>query len=235
MKLYFLEHAIDTEETGPYNPQIEKLYPDTDPNSNISIYRLYDNPGKFPLIDPKIDYVELKKGSKLSDVLSSSMFVRFGFIVSEKIKSIITGYELPEHKLYRVPVRYEGAIFVDYFWLHMLFEFNGKSFQDIQNENIIYPKSVFNVEKDFVKISQINIQSQADIKSQNEKLGSGMYISASSLVLNRKLIDEMPEIFKLPIINRVKWIIKQPLRDSLENNQCTGIRVTEIQNILFTE
>lgn len=233
MNLYFFEHAVNTKETGPYNPQIEKLYPDIDSSSDLSIYRLYDSPQKFPSISPKIDYAQLKKGAKLSDILSSAMFVRYGFLISEKVRSIIANFRLPEYRLYKVPIQVGEGTLVDYFWLHMLFEYNGKSFNDIQYENLIYSRSVFHIEKDFVKLSQIDIQSHEDFKSQVEGLKSNHYISASSLFLNSKSINEMPDIFKLPIVNRVKWIIKQSLRDAIVSNQCTGVKITEIRNIKF--
>lgn len=231
IKLYILKHAVATEDTGPYNPQIANVIPELDYTSEKSVYRLFDNFFEFPVTDPTIEFASLRKGAKLSDLLSSSIFVLLGFLVSLKFRKILEGFSLPEHKFYRVPVN-DGRNLYDYFWLHMLLKYQGNSFNEIQNLNTNFNDSKFHISKHLQTLEHIEVTSSEELFAKQKELTLGKSIKADYLTLNSNFLDQTPDIFKIPILSN-HWIIKQQVYNTLLSEKIKGVDLTEVVNIKF--
>lgn len=230
-KLYTIKHAVATHETGPYNPQVQHIEPLLDSDAPNSIYRLYDSFYNFPAIDPKINYVTLKDGSEFTDMLSASMFTLTGFLVSQKLKELCLSFELPSYRIYPVPVK-DGKSLVDYFWIHLLFKYKNRTFEEIQNENIDFSKSAFIIEKHLVKISDVQIFSVEELAHKRRELNVGTKVQASSLVLRHSFLNQMPDIFKVPLLG-THWIIKENFKEAILKASFTGIEIAEVKNIII--
>lgn len=229
MKLYFMKHAVATEETGPFNPQIEDIFPKQQFDSDQSIYRLFDSFHEFPKKEPKIDFALLKKGSNMTDILSASMLVMLGFLINSKLRLILENFRLPEHNFYWIPVKFRNETH-NYYWLHMLYKYKGFYFEDVQSNNIVFEKSEFVIEKHLSKISDISINSKQDFITKNANLPISKSIKANSLVLNETFLKLVPDIFNIPLLG-TNWIVREDLRDRIIQEKITGVELTEINNI----
>jgi hypothetical protein len=230
-KLFYIKYAVATNETGSFYPQVESILPKLKYSDANSVYRLFDSFDSFPNDPPKIDYAELKKGSMLSDALSSSMFVLLGFLISSKLKTIFQGFKLPEHRYYPVSIKSQNAFF-EYYWLHMLYRYSGLSFEDFQLKNIIFDRSKFTVEKDLSKISDISISTIEELKIMSKELPIGKNIKATSLVFNKDCIDKLPDIFNMPLLG-TGWIVKEELRNRILEEKITGVEIIEVNSLHF--
>lgn len=232
MRLYYLQNAVNNSDTGTYYPQVETLFPKLDYGTSNSISGIYNQESDFSTMEPKVDYAILKYGAKFSDFLSASMFVLNGFLVSEKAKSFFDRHNLPKHKYYAVPVRQDEQM-QKYYWLHMLFFYKNSPFKVIELNNIEWNKSSFIIEKDLKYKTEIKISSPNDIVNAERELEFGEYITASILTLRKKILDESPDIFKLPILNMTEWIVKEHVKHSLVSSGLTGYKLTEITNLII--
>ena len=230
-RLYFIKHAVATEETGPYCPQIERLSPESEYDAKDSIYRLFDSFHDFPESSPKIDFASLKKGSKLTDLLSSSMFVLLGFLVSQKLRNLLERFQLPSHRFYSVPVKSEKTT-AEYFWMHMIYQYSKLSVEEAQNKHLIFNLSHFIVENHLSRVSDISVSSAGELLAKEKELGYDKSIKATSITLNEDFLKDVPDLFKIPLISN-NWIIKQRLRDEIVREKITGVSMTEVENINF--
>jgi hypothetical protein len=230
-KLYFLKHAVATEETGPFNPQIEKVLPELDYNSQESVYRLFDSFYSFPERDPKIDCAILKKGAKITDLLSSTVFSFQGFLINQKLRSVFESFVIPNHRYYKVPIKHGNDIF-QYDWLHMLYLHAGLPFNEIEERNIVFDQSNFFIEKHLVKVSDVNVASVQELKEASTSLPLSRSIKASMLTLRSTFLNETPDFFCIPLISN-HWIIKEAVRVRIIEKGITGVDIHEIANLNF--
>jgi hypothetical protein len=234
MKLYYLACSVNSQDTGKNYPQVQKTFPLLDYRQADSIYRMLDQEFKFiEDFNPRIDYAELAKGSRPSDFLSSSMFQLNGFLISERSKDFFLRFTLPQYKFYKIPVLTFDEQTLPYFWFHMLFTFNDLTFQEIQNKNTLYDKSQFHVSRYFQKLDEIKIHSSEEFESKKKDLENGTSVRASSLSLKKDFLSQTPDIFKIPVLNSVDWIIKEHMKNQLEESHLTGFTLTEIANVIF--
>lgn len=232
-RLYYLDYASGTKETGDNFPQVQKIFPELDYNNKRSIYRLFEQGERFNDLMPIIECAELSKGSKLCDFLSSSMFNLNGFLISDRAKRIFDSFVLPPSKSYEIPIRLHNSALLHYYWLHMLFTYNNVNFKDIQNQYIIYNRSSFWTAKYSKEKDQITVTSNQDLKEKEDTLELGTYIIASVLFLKTEYLTQVPDVFKMPVLNPTEWIIKENVKRALEENMLTGFVVKEIDNLFF--
>jgi hypothetical protein len=230
-KLHFIKHSVATSETGPFNPQIEKIFPQLNYEDPESIYRLFDDFNDFPKVSPKIDFAVLRKGARLTDLLSSSALVVTGFLVNEKFKEVLIQLRLPEYKLYRVPVKSDAVLF-DYYWFHLLQSYMDSSFDEIQLRNVAFDQSEFFLEKHLMKVSDVRLSSVEELNTRRGELGVGKNIKAGKLVLDKKFLTRMPDLFKIPLLG-THWIIREAARKLILENKVSGVDMLPIQNVYF--
>jgi len=82
-----------------------------------SVHNLpYDS---LPDFEPTFDTVVIHKQAKLTDLLSSAPIRNTGFLVSERFRTVLLEFALPQHRFYPVPATHRGKQITDYFWLQL--------------------------------------------------------------------------------------------------------------------
>lgn len=76
-------------------------------------------PDAIPAFEPNFRTIEIHGQAKLVDVLSSAPIRTVGYLISERLRDILTTFNLPLHRLYQVPVTYRGRSIDGYWWLHL--------------------------------------------------------------------------------------------------------------------
>jgi hypothetical protein len=118
MLYYKFAAAVDTPETGPEYPQIQKMAPGYDYDASNSVYALSKEYLKLPEYAPNLDYFILASKAKPTDLLSAAV-IYGGFLVSEKFKNLLERFQLPTHKFYPAQVKWRKE-FLNYFWMHTI-------------------------------------------------------------------------------------------------------------------
>lgn len=229
MKYYYLRNAVATTETGSSYPQIIKFKGNYDSDASDSIYKLYENKYDFPNEVSRTKLL-LENEAKLTDLLSSSMFVLFGFLINHRLKNIILKHKLPLSKLYDVDVYSENQIST-YFWLHFIYKYdNNLTFEQMEEQLIDYSKSKFMVVKNLKLINFIEIASINDYHQQQNVQPKYHTIKAQELVLKKPFLKFQYDVFKFTVLSN-DWIISEKLMHELLNSKITGLDFEEIKEI----
>ncbi len=112
----------------------------------------------------------LQPKAKLTDVLSQAAISASGFLINEKIKNILSNFNLIEHKYYNCIIRDRAGKVHNYSWIHLM-EFN------ILNK-IDYNKSIFYTTEFGFRESEILITSLDDYFNKIKDLDSMWSIKA---------------------------------------------------------
>ncbi len=67
-----------------------------------------------------LGHFNLYKSSKITDFISGSFLSQFGIIVSKKVKEIMEGFNLGDHRFYPIELEQNGKFYPDYFLLKTL-------------------------------------------------------------------------------------------------------------------
>jgi hypothetical protein len=117
MEYYILECAVDTKETGKAFPQVvfknpKKLEP------NPCLVANNANEGEYlPENTPPFDYLELSRGAKLTDLMTSPL-IGSGFLVSKKLKELFEKEGVKDCRYYPVIIFNKNIEVKDYFYFH---------------------------------------------------------------------------------------------------------------------
>jgi hypothetical protein len=139
MQYYLLSNATDEKIIGKKHPQCKGI------PSHIGNFQWFDEPNsmtkltsdEFPGFDPELIF-ELEEEAILTDVVSPSNISAKGFLVNQKVKDILSSFNLMEHRYYPATLIYRSQD-LPYFWLH--FKENKKYFID----NINFEKTKFHL------------------------------------------------------------------------------------------
>jgi len=218
MKYYFLACATNKKETGVLGPQC-MVFPTgynlqwyDQPNSMTKITN-----DKFPDNNPEFIF-ELDPKAKLTDFISQSIINARGFLISEKVKSILEKFALPQHKFYSAKVFYNGKP-IQYYWLHLL---------DNLYSEIDYTSSKFyhGLTQGW-KTSDVIVNSLDDIVILRKQM---KLIYAESLVLQPILKIKDYDMLLFSLLHQDIFISKQ-IADYFTKEKITGYQVKE-QEIL---
>jgi hypothetical protein len=221
MIFYTIEPAVNTSETGSAYPQIQKMSPGYNYNLPNSVYALDRKTTEFPDFTPNLDYFVLHNRAKLSDILSASVLNSCGFIVSEKFKKLIEGFNIMPHQFYDANVYYKKEKH-PYYWMHIIG--NMYSFVD-------YKKSVFFIYHNFShNIGYISIDSFEDYLMQKEKIETNnptktVTVWAEKIHLNNNFGSTL-DFFKIGRFNS-QYFISNRLKLKLQENNITGVLIKE--------
>ncbi len=106
-----------TEGVGRAFPQHEKMRDGYNYDSPNSVHRLpYD---ALPDFEPDFDTVVIHTQAKLTDLLSSAPIKNTGYLVSERFRTLLLEFALPQHRFYPVPATHRGKLIDGYFWLQL--------------------------------------------------------------------------------------------------------------------
>ena len=206
---YTFTTSTELKIVGDY-PQTDGMKLDYDLRKPTSVWNLPNC--SFPDFEPDLDYFLLTKKAKLTDIVSTALINAAGFIVSEKVKNILSEFRLPEHKYFSAKLKYKNQIYSNYYWLHFgsdnaaLIDFNNSTF--VRRDPIL----TFNDDMEELVISNV---SDLDNESRKDTVES---IFPTSLQVNNQ--DGYDFLYFNDFWNN--FFIKGTLLEKLLENNCTG-------------
>jgi len=225
MEYYILSNSTDEKIIGKKYPQCKGIPSDMgltskwfeQPNSMTKLTN-----DEFPDFEPELIF-ELEEKAILTDVVSPSNISAKGFLVNEKVKSILSDFTLMEHKYYPAILIFKGSK-LPYYWLH--FKENENTFLG----GIDFPDSIFKITNlAFMKIDDVKILSYDDF--WNKKMALPMkHIRAEKIVLESKLYEKKIDLFYISYITSCFFVSKN-MKMEIEMNNITGFEIQN-QNVL---
>lgn len=218
MKYYFLDVATNKKETGVLGPQC-MAFP-----TGYSL-EWYDRPNsmdkvtndKFPDNDTEFIF-ELDPRAKTTDFISQSIIPARGFLISQKARSILELFALPEHRYYQAKLLYKETI-LEYSWLHLL---------DNDYSQIDYSLSRFyHGRTQNWKVADVSINSYEEIKQFQRQL---KFIFAESLELKPALKNKNYDLLLFSDLHYDVFISKK-IAGHFIQEKITGYKIHE-QEIL---
>ncbi|MBL4715988.1 MAG: hypothetical protein JKX95_05085 [Bacteroidia bacterium] len=213
MKYYILSHASDQKVIGEY-PQTkptEAPYQNGlfDPDSRSNLEN-----DKFPEIPPKLD-LELDKKAKLTDIISASNIQAVGLFINEKVKNILSEFNILNHEFYEGSLSHNGKT-DPYFWLHIV----NDSLKGIDFENSIFAETDLFGDK----VNEVRVDSESDWYIKNKECEDMNFLNADKLVFTANFMDRNYDIFLFPYIHHY-IIVSERVIQSLEDFKITGYHI----------
>jgi hypothetical protein len=211
MKYFKVTNATDEKVVGKAKfPQCEAIG-STDDLTNEEL------PDKAPNL-----IFKLKDKACLTDVVSQARITARGFLVNEKVKNLLSDFNLMEHKFYPAKLIAKGEESL-YHWLHFTDE--EKYLQYIDYQNSTFHKSNLA----FMKIDSIYVSSYQDFWDKKMNLPM-KHIRAEKITLLPELRKQGLDLFYIPYIHSDYWISNR-LEEVLETHKISGLQTKE-QSIL---
>jgi len=223
MEYFRLRYAVDTKETGNVYPQVvfknpKKLDPNPVLLANKAINGAYPPENILPF-----DYLELNKGAKVSDLMSSHF--ENGFLFNKKVKAIFEGSHIEDFKFYDVKLFDKEKEIKDYYYFHSAS--NLKEFVD-------YSKSVFTacrLTRPMYDLPKTNTWEELNLLAKT--LENGLSVRAKIFYLKNNFPFNL-DFFMLKSYNYDFFITKR-FKDKLEANQITGICIESVKDFIKTD
>jgi hypothetical protein len=171
---------------------------------------------------PKVGKFQLYDSSKLTDFIKGSFLEQYGLIVSEKAKTVLTKFNLGNHKFFPLTVCYKNIDYNNYFFLKCL---------TTSNDYIDFGKTDFYTQKSFFdkeSKSQIAFKTKEELLNfRNETTKHKLFLFADKV----KLGDDFPEfdLFELNDFGINEIFVTTSL--SKELNKLTGLILTKSEKI----
>lgn len=222
MKYYSLTEACGTSETGSLYPQTDGMFGEYDFNSKDSIYQL--NRTTIPESVTDFGVIKIGHSAKLTDVISTALISSAGLIVSEKLKIILEGSKLQKSVFIKLKLNHRSIILENYYRLF------------VENEDrlkrVDFERSSFKIKRASKDLGEALIASEGEFY---EKLASVQKESIANLIVPSRLITKAfdCDLFTNPF--GTSLIISEKLKNKLEDEKITGIKIEELKNIEISE
>ncbi|MBK7129125.1 MAG: hypothetical protein IPM74_11975 [Crocinitomicaceae bacterium] len=211
---YILKPAIDTQETGHAFPAVES-YDDYNFKGLNSVHKL--NSREFPNFVPDIRF-KLAMGANLCDMMGQATINAKGFLVSEKLKSIIEHANTVPCRFYNATIEAKGDLH-NYYWVHFVWE-EGKHFVD-------YERSDFFAKRLSKNLGKVNVTCEEDIMLRRNEFDVATIIDFNEITLVNINLD-------LFVINYFTTIyISDSFYQRLSNENISGIQTEKASKIKF--
>lgn len=106
-----------TEGIGRAYPQHQAMGPAYDYDAPNSVHQLsYD---ALPDFEPNFSTVIIHAQAKLTDILSSSPIRNTGYLVSARLRAVLSEFSLPLHRFYPVSMTHRNKPVAGYFWVQL--------------------------------------------------------------------------------------------------------------------
>ncbi len=218
-----LDYACGTKETGSEYPQVQEMSANYDYDAINSVYSLAQFYETLPKFNPNLDSFILHNKAKPTDFISNSL-ISTGFLISEKVKILLSEYNLPKHIFYPVNIIHKGNNLENYYLLLMVNDYI---------KYVDYSKSSFFLYKNFsLNAGSIEINSEQDFLEKN----MGLQMNDPTLRIwadKIKFINTFPsdiDFFSLSKFNANTFISKE-LSEEILNKKVTGSEI-KIQKII---
>lgn len=165
----------------------------------------------FPEKSPNLENFIFKRGSKLTDLLSSYLpDVDIGVFVNQKFKDLISNFYIKNSQFYNCSLIADNKKLADqlainpYFFLHVIYV----------NEIVDFSKSVF---EDLKTNQMINIDKE-------EEMSPFLYPV-------KLLLKETPDLFRSPF--NITLLVSESLKKAIEEANISGISLKEYKSNEF--
>lgn len=215
MNWYSVSVSTDEKVVGKY-PQTDGMglgYNLNAPNSVWNIPNL-----KMPDFEPAFDYFLLDKKAKLTDVISTALINARGFLISNKLKTILDKFHLTKHIYYPVKILHKKDFITNYYWLHFIednsndIDFKNSSFE------LMHPLPFFRT--DIIKLDG----KEADIITANRLANPDFKL------FPKKIKNQRPKNIDFLVFDFLynPFYVSADLIKALENNSITGINASTV-------
>lgn len=224
MSYYIFKPAVDTPETGPVFPQVQKMRPGYNYQAANSVHALSREVEHLPEYSPDLDYFVVNGKAKLTDLLSVSV-VYGGFLITPRLKELLEQFNLPIHKFYPAKVSYKKDYF-DYFWFHIISDFSDK---------VDYPSSKFFVYYNYsTNLGNVEVRSKKDLIEKREKIKKDnpektITIWAEHIKMNEQFISKL-DLFEVGTFD-ANCYISEELKNAIVTQKITGCSMEEATNL----
>ena len=175
---------------------------------------------KFSYFDSEFLF-ELQPKAKLTDVLSQAAISAHGLLINKKVRDLISGLNIMQHRYYKCLVKDLKDVRHDYYWLHI-------SDYSVLNK-INYKESKFYLREGGFREGNIELDSFDDYKNKKGSLGILYTFHADNIVI-AKDFDSSLDLFSIPIFTN-KIIVSERLKDLTISEKITGILVDQYQQV----
>ena len=173
---------------------------------------------KFADFTPNLDSFLLAKRAKCTDFVSN-IAVYFGFLVSEKVKTILDQYKLPDHRFYKASVIYKKKKYSNYYFLHIISDFS---------HFIDYSKTQFYIENFRIERA-VSVSSRAELWHIYKTMGNLDDIVLNEYRFHRNFQIEY-DMFYASFFD-MKMYVSEKLKNALLQAGITGVDFFETQLI----
>jgi hypothetical protein len=223
MKYFFLKESVRTIETGNEYPQIQKMSTmhDFDDDNGVYVFSRIT----FPQNNPNLKFLLLEEQAKLTDLLSSVMLILTGLLINNKVKDLLSNFNIPNHKFYPAFVKDIKDNVYAYYWIQTSDERDVDFLLNYSESEFYIRKDTIGIEKEPVKINSIE-----DLKYYQSKLEIHQGIRTSKAVLNKSFLSLNLDLFKVGRFSTY-WIVTERLKNAFEKEKITGVSFTEAKNL----
>lgn len=158
---YSLVFSSEPSVIGNQYPQIQKMSPDYDFNSSSSVYNVSRSFRTLPNVVPDFNGFVLHNRAKLTDFISNVFSYPNGFIVSERVKNILSMCTLQTHAFYPIVLYHKGLRIDNFFWFHIIYDLT---------DVVDYERSTFFVKKVHNELGEVSVSSKSDFLNKREAI-----------------------------------------------------------------
>lgn len=172
----------------------------------------------FPDFTPTIGTLVVRDGAKLTDFISSAT-ISSGFIISQRVKSILENFRLETSRFYKCSLLHKGILIEDYYYLHKL---NNLVFE------IDFERSLFNIMSSEGVEETLKFSNSDELQSRSNEVNrsNGKYKLHFDRLYISKFKAEESSLFETGIAGNGTFI-SGSLKKALEENNITGIDYRE--------
>lgn len=226
MEYFNFTYAVDSKETGSAYPQAEFKNPKKlDPNpfllANMAICGTYPPDNLLPF-----DYLELKRGAKLTDLMSSS-FGGNGFLMSAKLREIFENSCIKDYKFYDVILFNKDKEIKDYYYFHSAS--NLSEFIDVEKSKFY----IGDILRNYIRDLEFTPRNIEDLNKYKKTLPFGEEKIAVEYFYLKSSFPFDLDLFQINEFN-YDFFINNRLKDKLEKAKVTGLKILPINNFIRT-
>lgn len=215
MKHYIISNSADKKEVGHYIQTVMGEVPnengefDNNARSNL-------NNENFPNFIPNLEF-ELEPKAKITDIVSASDIIARGLLINDKVRSLLSNFNIMNHKFYDGRLKTKDKI-LPYYWLHIA----NNSFSGID-----FDKSTFCI-ADLIgnPISLIIVKDENDYYEKNALCEDMNSIIIDKLIFNDHFRALNLDLFFFPQIHQY-IIASERLINEIEKQKITGLKYKE--------
>jgi hypothetical protein len=222
-RYYKLEHSLDLKVIGSYFPQLQDFYGKVADCEVIDFIASYVE--DIPNISKPIKVLNLKKKTKLTDFISSVMFVN-GFIVSRRLREILDQFYIKKTKYFPLSIVHGNDVIKTFNFLYIASDYSS---------NIDFERTVFCV-RDSIKNKDVKLKNIFEFKEYCKKIYEEDYFSEiyTEKIYVNNVSDLNVDVLCFGVFD-FNYYISQKLKDRLEKENITGFEINKYIEISFTQ